>query len=154
MMNWRRTGSAVFLLLFGIVVCFEAGKLNVGRMVRPGPGFFPFWLSIALIATSLGMLIPRKRERVDPTSLSESAWKGRNWGKALLSLVAIVLYSFFLETLGYCIATAGLMFFLFWVVGGQGWVVVISGSLISSLLTYALFRLWLQVQLPVGLWGF
>jgi len=31
--------------------------------------------------------------------------------------------------------------------------VAISGAVVTSFITYALFKLWLQVQLPVGLWG-
>jgi hypothetical protein len=31
--------------------------------------------------------------------------------------------------------------------------VVVFGSVFTSFLTYGLFKLWLQVQLPVGLWG-
>jgi fumarate reductase subunit D len=46
-----------------------------------------------------------------------------------------------------------LMFFLFRAVEPQRWSVVIAGSVVTSLFTYILFRLWLQVQLPMGLWG-
>ena len=35
----------------------------------------------------------------------------------------------------------------------QRWPVVIFGSVVTSLITYAFVQLWLQVQLPAGLWG-
>ena len=80
-------------------------------------------------------------------------WKGRQWGKIIYILGALSLYAFFLEFLGYLISTFLLMFFLFRAVEKQKWPVVILGSLSTSLLTYGLFKIWLQVQLPVGLWG-
>jgi putative tricarboxylic transport membrane protein len=68
-------------------------------------------------------------------------------------LAALLLYGFFLESLGYILATFLLMFFFFRAIEPQKWVVVILGSVITSFITYFLFKVWLQVQLPAGVWG-
>jgi len=150
-MKRYQIGSAVFLLLFGAIICWEARKLDMGRIVKPGPGFFPFWLGMAMVIVSLALIIQFRRAKAEgPTP---GLWKGLRWEKILYTLSALLFYAFFLEFLGYIIATFLLMFFLFRAIEGQRWSVVIFGSIVTSLVTYSLFKLWLQVQLPVGLWG-
>lgn len=152
-MKRYQTGSAIFLLLFGAFICFEARKLEVGQITEPGPGFFPFWLGFALIISSLALTIKSSKEKRERSSLSAGMWNGLHWGKVLFCLTILVLYACLLENVGYIISTFLLMLLLFRAIGGQRWLLVVLGSIITSFATYALFRLWLQVQLPVGLWG-
>jgi putative tricarboxylic transport membrane protein len=146
-------GCALFLLLFGAFICWEARGLDVGRVVKPGPGFFPFWLGLALIIVSLVLLFHFGRREIAPSTSPQHLWRGLHWGKVLYSLAALLLYGFFLESLGYILATFLLMFFFFRAIEPQKWVVVILGSVITSFITYFLFKVWLQVQLPAGVWG-
>ena len=150
-MQRPQIGSAVFLLFFGTLICWEARKLDIGRIVKPGPGFFPFWLGFFLILVAAALIIQQRWAKTGEPA--PGLWKGRQWGKIIYILGALSLYAFFLEFLGYLISTFLLMFFLFRAVEKQKWPVVILGSLSTSLLTYGLFKIWLQVQLPVGLWG-
>ena len=143
--------SAGFLLFFGAIICWEARKLDMGRIVKPGPGFFPFWLGLALIFVGVAIIIQLRRAKAGEKT--QGLWKELRWDKIIYILVALLLYAFLLEFLGYLIATFLLMVFLFRAVEKQKWSEVIFGSIISSLITYALFKIWLQVQLPTGLWG-
>ncbi len=152
-MKRYQIGCALVLLLFGTFISWESRGLDIGRAVRPGPGFFPFWLGWALIVVSLALLIHLGREKNDPPSSSEDPWKGFQWEKVLCSCAALLLYALFLETLGYILATVVLMLFFFRAIEPQKWFVVIPGSVITSFITYLLFKVWLQVQLPRGLWG-
>jgi len=152
-MKRHQIGCALFLLAFGAFICWEARKLDYGRVVRPGPGFFPFWLGLALMIVSLAILFHYARKEMDPSLSSPELWKGLAWEKVLYSLGGLLLYAFFLERVGYIIGTFLLLFFFFRVIEPQRWAVAIFGSVFTSFVTYALFKLWLQVQLPVGLWG-
>jgi putative tricarboxylic transport membrane protein len=146
-------GCALFLLCFGIFICWEARKLDMGRVVKPGPGFFPFWLGLALIIVSLTLVFQFARKKTDPSIPPQEFWKGLRWDKVLYSLVALTLYAIFLESLGYILGTILLMTFFFRAIEPQRWMVAVFGSVITSFITYALFKSWLQVQLPTGLWG-
>lgn len=146
-------GSALFLLCFGILICWEAHKLDMGRVVKPGPGLFPFWLGLALVIVSLALVFQFGWKKTDPSVSPQGLWKGLRWDKILYSLVALMFYALFLESLGYILATILLMIFFFQAIEPQRRMVVVFGSVIISFITYALFKLWLQVQLPVGLWG-
>ena len=152
-MKRHQIGCALFLLLFGIFICWEARGLDVGRAVKPGPGFFPFWLGLALIIVSLALLFHSGRKKIDLSISSQDLWKGLHWEKVLYSLAALLLYALFLETLGYILATVLLMVFFFRAIEPQRWFVAIFGAVVTSFITYALFKSWLQVQLPKGLWG-
>jgi putative tricarboxylic transport membrane protein len=146
-------GGALFLFAFGGLVCFEARKLEVGKIFKPGPGFFPFWLGAALILVSGMLIIQFAGDRRKESDEFKGLWRNLAWEKILFVLIALLLYAFFLESLGYMISTALLMLFLFRAVEPQRWTVVILGSFITSLFTYVLFKVWLQVQLPTGLLG-
>lgn len=146
-------GSYLFLFLLGLFVCFEARNLEVGKIFNPGAGFFPFWLSVSLIVVSGILIIKSVFERDEPSSEFKGLWTGLAWKKNLLVLGALFLYVFLLEILGYMISTFLLMFFLFGAIKAQSWVVMIAGAAFASLSTYFLFKLWLQVQFPVGILG-
>ena len=152
-MRKYQIGSAVFLLIVGSFFSFEARTLKIGRISQPGPGFFPFWLGLALILLSLALILQIMRGKIGSGVPGEPLWKGLQWPKIIFLLGALLFYAIFLESLGYLLATFLLMFFLFRAVEPQRWSVVIAGSVVTSLFTYILFRLWLQVQLPMGLWG-
>jgi putative tricarboxylic transport membrane protein len=150
-MKRYQIGSAVSLLLFGAIICWEARQLDMGRIVKPGPGFFPFWLGFALVIVSVALIIQFRRAKAEGPA--QGLWKELCWEKILYTLGALLLYAFFLESLGYILATFLLLFFLLRVIDAQRWWVVIFGSVVTSFITFALFKVWLQVQLPVGLWG-
>lgn len=145
--------SAGVLLLFGLLAAFEARQLTVGEPGKPGPGFFPFFLAVALSLVTLALVVrsvlnPEKREAVrqeSPVPLQ--------WGKVAWTLVGLFAYAFLLEPLGFPLATVLLMFFLFRAVDPLSWAGAVGGSLATSLLTYALFKFGLGVRLPPGPWG-
>jgi len=146
-------GSAIFLLLLGMGFAVEAHKLKLGRISRPDPGFFPFWLAVAFIILAGLLFIQVYRKRADSGSSESSLWDGAKWTKVLFSLLAMLGYALVLERLGYLLTTFILMSLLFRQVGSRSWRITILGSIGTSFFTYVLFKVWLQVQLPGGLWG-
>lgn len=151
-MRKGQIGSSIFLLIIGIFFFVEAQELPIGRVTRPGPGFLPFWLGIAMMVVSLALVI-RSISNKNDFLLRESLWKGLKWHKVILTIVVLLLYALFLESIGFCIATFVLLFFLFRVIGELSWWWGAIGSILTSFLTYTLFRQLLEVQLPRGLWG-
>ena len=47
-----------------------------------------------------------------------------------------------------------LLLFFFMALQRQRWLVAMGASLAISLVTYLVFKVWLGVNLPAGLWGF
>lgn len=153
-MNKRQLGSSLFLLLFGFFVSLQAWKLKLGHPTNPEEGFFPFCLGIALMIVSLMMAIRSCGRKEADSEPAPALWKGLQWKKGQFSLGILLLYAFSLEGLGYCLSTFGTMYLLLWVIGGKKWYMGLLISAIASFVTYSVFKMWLQVQLPRGLWEF
>jgi len=145
----RDLGAAAVLLVFGLVAVSQARGLKLGSVAAPGPGFFPLGLAIAFSLVSLGLLVTAFRTPPG-TALPPADAGGRV--KVVGALGALLVYALTLEWLGFPLATFGLLLFFFKVLQRQRWLVAIGGSLVTSLTTYFIFKLWLGVNLPAGPW--
>ena len=149
MMRRRDRWAAGVLLGFGLAAIVEARRLAVGGPSRPGPGFFPFWLAVAFTIAALALFV--LSFRAQPIA---SAGEPPRWRALVLTSLSLLGYAMALEPLGFLLATFLLMLVLFRSVEPLAWPAAVGGSLATSLLAYALFKVWLQVQLPAGPWGF
>jgi putative tricarboxylic transport membrane protein len=145
--------SGAVLLALGLLYMWEAGKLGIGTPRTPSPGFFPFILGLALCLLCLiEVYAAFVRGRTDESF--HGLWHGLRWQKTLLILGSVAAYTFLLEPVGYLITTLVLMAFLFKGIEPQRWWVALTGAVLSSAVTYVLFRILLQVQLPRGVFSF
>ena len=140
--------GSILLLVFSIIVCREAYKLSLGPPGRPGPGLVPFLLGAILFF--LSSLYFFKTLRALRKEQEIYLWRGLRWGKVLLVLAILFSYALFLGKGGFLFCTFLLLMSLFQWVDRQRWYWVYSGSLVITLLCYAVFKIWLKIQLPVG----
>jgi putative tricarboxylic transport membrane protein len=152
MITNRDQVSSLFWLAISIVVCVESMQGGVGSFMTPGPGFFPFWSALILggLAMILAVTSFLRKER---EKLTEQ-WIGVKWGKVIIVVASLLIYSLLLDTLGYLITTLGLMLFLFAVTGRSKMWSWLGSALLATLLSYLVFYSWLNVQLPKGKLGF
>jgi putative tricarboxylic transport membrane protein len=143
----RDLTSGLFWLAIAVLICLEGfTHLKLGTLHAPGPGFFPFWgglllgtLALILLARSLN-----SRERFGSGALP--------WPALLVVLGALLSYLLFLETVGFALVTFFFLLLLFRL-GKTGWINSCAWAVVATSLAYALFRLWLKVQLPRGFFG-
>jgi len=84
----------------------------------------------------------------------KNLWRGMNWRTVILVSASLVTYCILLPRLGFLITTLGLMTLLFSVIRrSRPWIQVVT-ALVTVLVTYVTFYVWLGVQLPKGLFGF
>jgi putative tricarboxylic transport membrane protein len=144
--------SGFFWLGISIFVCLESVHSEIGTYQSPGAGFLPFWSGITLGIFSL-ILIAKSWMEKKETKVTV-LWKGKEWDKVILVLTSLLIYALLLPRLGYLITTFGLMAFLFGLIGRPRlWIQGVS-ALITVLITYIIFYMWLDVQLPKGIFGF
>ena len=139
--------SAFFWLAVAIYVSYEGfTKLKLGTLRQPGPGFFPFWGGLLLGACALILLVRslKSRERLASGAIP--------WPALIMVLGALLGYLLFLEMLGFIIVTLLFLLALF-CFAEIGWIKHVAWSAIATSLVYALFKLWLKVPLPSGLFG-
>jgi putative tricarboxylic transport membrane protein len=144
--------SIIWMALGGL---FVAGALQQGLMRRgvPGPGFLPFFSGIALIFVSLFVLIPALHKR-------ETAGNGAffperdSFRKVLFALVALVAFGVVMEYAGFLLTTFFFMLFVTRIMEPRRWRFVAVLAFLTAVLSYLLFVVLLEVQLPKGLLGF
>jgi len=145
----RDRAAAAVLLAFGLIALEEARKLRFGSIVRPGPGFFPVVLAAAFSVVCLALLIRALRARgTDPAPVARLRWR-----KMAATIAALFVYAVVLERIGFVAATFALLLFFFKALERQRWRTAVAGSLVTACLTYVVFKVWLNVQLPAGPWG-
>jgi putative tricarboxylic transport membrane protein len=151
-MNVRDRVSGLFCLAISIFVCIQAVQIDIGTFHLPGPGFVPFWSGVIFGTFSIILVVSsflRKSGQKKP----EKFWKDRNWRKVIFVLISLFVYGIVLQKLGYLLATFGLLVFLFGLMGKSKWWVRLAAAAITSSATYAVFYIWLEVQLPGGILG-
>lgn len=117
----------------------------------PGPGFFPLWYGIAMIA--LALLLVATSWRRQPGE----AGKTLNWrevGRALLVWAALALCVGLLKILGFLVAFGLFTLFLVAVMYRRPLGAAVAVAVGVCLGFYLLFPLALNVALPVGKFGF
>jgi putative tricarboxylic transport membrane protein len=150
-MRRRELVSAAVLLAFGLFAAAQASGLRFGTVAAPGPGFFPLGLAMALCLAAIGLIVRAWRgAAADVWTPTPDARRFAVAG----TLGALLVYALVLEWLGFLLATFVLLVFFFRALQRQSWLVVVAGSLATSILSYLVFKTWLGVNLPGGLLAF
>ncbi len=154
MKNTRRDlVSSVIWMALGAL--FTVGALQQGLMRKgiPGPGFLPFLAGLALIFTSLFVLIPALRRREEAAE-NEFFPERDSIKKLSLALVALLAFGFAMLHMGYLLTTFVFMLFMTRIMEPRSWLTSVWVALLTSALSYFLFTVLLEVQLPKGVLGF
>lgn len=143
--------SGAVLAGLGAFIISEARGWEYLGPDGPGPGFFPMWYGIAMIALSLlligvTVLHPVAGER-KPVNRSEVARALATWAAFAGSIAA-------LKVLGFLLSFTLLTLFVVWVMYRRPLATALVVAVSSSAAFYLLFPLALNVSLPAGVLGF
>lgn len=138
--------------IFGVWVLIQSLQLPLYIEGVPGPGFFPTVLSTALIVT--GVLLVVSRLLGKGPALSEftlpTAWQARrSLGLWIATLASVLLVGI----VGFPGAMVLLVAFLLFGIEGRRNLGAIATVVLTPLLAYAFFGLFLGVPLPMGVFG-
>lgn len=152
-MRRRELISSLFFLVCGILITVSSLRLPVGTFRKPNSGLLPLIVGVLLSTLSAALLIRSAQQ--SPSEREKPFWGDeRQWHKIITTVLALLLYTLSLERVGFLLATFLLMSFLFKPIGGRGWKFSLAGAIVTSSISYLLFKVFLKVELPVGLWGF
>jgi putative tricarboxylic transport membrane protein len=149
-----------YFLADGLIgICAGSISLRLGNFRTPGAGFLPFFagalLAIFGLVLMLSTLLSQAREEKNEVDGKDRA--NRHWRRFLNPSLAVVIlfgYILLLEPLGFLLTTFVCLLLLFKLSEPKKWVapIVLSGS--TAILSYLVFFVWLQCQLPKGLLKF
>ena len=151
-MNKRDQWSGLFWLAFAGLVCAASFRMGIGSFQVPGPGLLPLLAAGAVGLLALLLIVTGTLKKEKGGRIGE-LWTGTTWKKVVLVSASLLIYALVLTRLGFLIGTFGLMTLLFGVLGRSRWWIRVIVALVTVLAAYALFRVWLDVQLPKGLLG-
>ncbi len=145
--------SGILLLVIAGFICRGSLSLSYGHIHNPGPGFYPFWLGIILGAMAMGLVLKTTRQKEGARALRAILSEKVRWEKVLFVLIALILYGYLMNFLGYLIVTFLLLAFLLRFIEPQPWRSVIGWTLVGSLGSYLVFEVWMKLRLPKGFLG-
>ncbi|NJP87971.1 Tricarboxylate transport protein TctB [[Actinomadura] parvosata subsp. kistnae] len=133
--------AAVVALAVGVFGAVGSYALGLGRLTQPGPGLWPFAISVVIIVLSAVLVVTGRglqdTERFSRSSLLTAA-----------GLVTLVGLAALLPVIGFEIPSLLLMFIWLRWLGKESWrsSIVISIGAVAAF--YVLFVLLLQIPLP------
>jgi putative tricarboxylic transport membrane protein len=142
--------SGAFLLLFSLFISVESYRMGIGSIRVPGPGFIVFWTALAMAVMSI-VVILRTGSTGEEGKAEPVVFEKRNLRKIGLVVLFLFLYAFFMETLGFILVTLLLFVLLLGWVEKKNWLLVGVVSVLVTAIAYLIFDVWLQAQLPEGL---
>lgn len=152
-MNLRDQWSGLFWLIFSILVCVASVRMGTGSFQSPGPGLLPFWSGVVVGALAILLWITGTLTREEGGKM-RTLWRGTGWRKVVLVSLSLLIYCIILHRLGFLMATFGLMTLLFSTLKRSRLWIQAATALVTVLVTYFTFTVWLGVQLPKGVFGF
>jgi putative tricarboxylic transport membrane protein len=140
--GWQ-AAVAVLLLVFAFFA-FESLRLSLRDALGPGPGFFPFWLSVVggLLAVVLLMQVARGRVEFESRTLNFEL------RPVALVLGGLVVATALLEVLGFRMSMLLLLVYLLVALGVRNWIAIALFALAGSFGVFHVFTGLLKVQLP------
>jgi len=156
-MRRGRQLTGLIMLLICLVTLWEALKLSLFDRLGPGPGFFPFWLAlIGAVLCALVLLQVSRMPAVRPDPAQPAAPifpRGDMAWRAAAILGVSVLGTALLEPLGFRLAIMIFSACLLVALGVRRWWAVALFAVVAGFGLFHVFNNWLDVLLPVGMFG-
>lgn len=144
--------SSLFWSILGLGVVYLSYRLGLGELTHPGPGFLTFWSGVILCCLSAVVFFQGVRAQRGGTGVTlPQRWAGMAWPKSVYVIIALLAYVLTFTYLGFLLSTIVLLIFLFKGIEPETWRRAFLSAGLSSFISYILFGIWLQVQLPRGL---
>lgn len=154
--------SGAVLFLFAAVYLIYNRQYELGTLALPGAGVFPLAIGLFILImsglhvfTSLVGKNSLAGESGGPQGAQGTALPaasaGRNNTKAWLIVALVVVFLLFLKTIGFFTMSFLLITASGKLLGIKGWPRALGLGLGATIGSYLIFKLWLNVPLPPGL---
>jgi putative tricarboxylic transport membrane protein len=144
--RWEDLGSGLALALLGVYIVAKASQWEYLGAEGPGPGFFPFWYGVAILA--LAVLLVASHLRRVPARRNPVDW--RRVARALSTWVALAVSVALFKILGFVVGFAILTYFVVAVMYRRPLKTAALVAVASGAGFYLVFQLALGVPLPAG----
>jgi len=147
--------SGIILLIVGMAVFLKSLTYPIGTFRTPGAGLFPLIASILLLGLSailtLQAFLSKKGKELAPTPFFPEQGAPR---RILLGFAGLVGYRYLVPVVGFAPSTGIFILFLIRFLGGYGWKASIFSAVVTALVAYYLFQVWLKIPMPLPILRF
>lgn len=136
----RILGGIVPLAL-GICALAYAYTLSLGGLTNPGPGLWPFLISVAIILFSITLLVTE-------SGAEDYERFTRGIRTIALGIVSLAAFVLLFALIGFIVP--GFLTFVFWLrfIGGESWRLTLIVASLSTAAFYLVFAVLLSVPFP------
>ena len=138
---WSQLGAAVVTGLIGVAGVVGSLGLGLGRLTAPGPGLWPFVVSVVITTLSVVLALTGRRG-TDTEKFSRASVM------TAIAVLTLVLLAFLLPLIGFEIPSLLLTFVWLRFLGKESWRSSIAISVGTVAAFYLLFVVLLQIPLP------
>lgn len=154
MKKYDLSSSLVWIIVSALFL-WGAIQLGLGSFTDPGPGFFPFLMSLSLFFLAAVLFVATATKKVEENIPAGLRWPEMGGTRRILLTIALLAcYVLALGYLGFALTTFLFIFFLLRFIEPQTWLTVFLGAGLTTGLSYAVFEIWLKAGLPSGFWEF
>jgi putative tricarboxylic transport membrane protein len=149
----RRGRMIACVVLAGIFLAALVTSLGYSLVdaLGPGPGFFPFWLSLIGLTLTVAILIESVRSReTTAVNILPNRLAALQGGGVLVALAAAAAL---FEPLGFRLTMLLFIAGILWVLGARSPSGIAFTAVAGSFGVFHVFLYWLKVPLPTGAFG-
>lgn len=137
---------AVVITIVGAVIMVESWKLGAGwTSDGPGAGYFPFYVSLIMTVSGLGILVGALRKRDRSTFVDRE-----QLGRVASVLGPAIVYVLAVQFVGLYVASAVYIALFMVVLGKYTWLKSVVAALIVNAVFFMMFEVWFKVPLFKG----
>ncbi|WP_299953433.1 tripartite tricarboxylate transporter TctB family protein [uncultured Modestobacter sp.] len=135
--------APVLLVALGVAAVTGSRRLGLGELTAPGPGLWPFIVSLLLTGTAVALVL------VDPAEDYEPWTSGTV--RIIAGLVSLGVFIVLFQALGFVVAAFLMLLLWLRVFGGESWRLTLLLAAGGTAVMYLLFVEALGVPFPDGL---
>jgi len=146
--------SGIFLFGLGVAVFLKSWTYPLGTLRKPGGGLFPLIASVLLMGLAAFLTVQafgKKKDREDSAAPFFPEKEAPR--RVILGFAGLLAYRYLLPVIGFAASTGIFIFFLSRFLGKYGLAVSAGFAVITAVLSYYLFQVWLKVPMPIPLLG-
>ncbi|MGW0161189.1 tripartite tricarboxylate transporter TctB family protein [Mycobacterium sp. NPDC003323] len=133
--------GALVGIAIGIAGAIFSWGYGLGSLSEPGPGLWPFIVSIAILLMSAGLLVAG-RVLTDAEAFTRSSWL------PVVGAITFIAFGFLMPTIGFEIPALALSVIWLRFLGKETWRSTIITSVMTVAVFYLLFLYGLRIPLP------
>lgn len=144
---------AIFLAICSILLMIKSADNDIGWVTGTGPGagFWPFWMSAGMFATSVWTAL-RWVRKITPESTNEEPFMSRSTTKIIgTTVAALFLLILGSQIIGMYFSVAIFLVFYVRILGRHNWLTTILFTIGAVVFMFCFFEWAMTIPLPKGI---